>query len=92
MKKEKTIKKEFTHLGEWEEIPASSRKLVMLILMYFNEAGNKRDGITLVLNRWVRKLYPLPRTNSQYYNSRKSVRSQYWKTVHSAIDKYIVEI
>ena len=89
MKKEK---KQYTHSDEWYQIPPNKKKLLMLILMYFNEAGNKTDAIKLIKNRWVRKIYPLPIPTNPNYNSRKSVRSQYWSKINEIIKDYVIEV
>ncbi|REE07865.1 hypothetical protein DFQ09_11059 [Winogradskyella pacifica] len=94
MKKTKTKveKTKYTHKDEWHQIPSSKKKLVLLVLMYFNEAGNREDAIKLIRNRWVRKIYPLPRPNHNNYNSKKAIRSQYWRKLNSIIDEYIIEV
>lgn len=88
-KKEKT---KFTHVGEFEQIPASDRKLIMLILMYYNEAGSREEGKKLLRRRWVCKIYTLPRPTHHTYNSIKATRSAYWRRLNYIIDKYIVEV
>jgi len=92
MKKEKKEKKQFTHNCEWEQIPASKKKLVLLMIMLFNEAGNFEDGIKLIRNRWVRKIYPLPRPFMPNYNSQKATRSKYWRQLNSMMDEFIIEV
>jgi hypothetical protein len=90
--KKKSEKKQFTHVGEWEHIPAQSRKLVMLALMFLNEAGDSEEATKLMRNRWVRKLYPLPRPTDKNYNSQKAVRSSYWRQINYCIEQYIIEV
>jgi hypothetical protein len=89
--KKKSEKKQFTHVGELEHIPAHRRKLVMLALMFLNEAGDSEEAVKLMRNRWVRKLYPLPRPTDRNYNSQKAVRSSYWRKINYCIEQYIVE-
>jgi len=91
MKKENNEKTKYTHNCEWGQIPASKKKLVLLILMYMNEAGNYEDGIKLIRNRWVRKIYPLPRPFMANYNSQKATRSKYWRQLNDIMDEYIIE-
>lgn len=85
-------KKQYTHNEDWENIPPTERKLLMFALKFYNEAGNHEDAIKLIRNRWVRKVYPLPRPNHHTYNSRKKCRSQYWLTINAVIRKYIIEL
>lgn len=90
--KNENKKSEFKVVCELNQIPPHKRKLVMLSLLFLNEAGNRKDAIKLIRNQWVRKLYPLPRTFHRDYNSQKSVRSNYWRKINNAIDEYIIEL
>lgn len=90
--KKKIEKKQFTHVGEWEQIPAHNRKMVMLALMFLNEAGDIAEATKLMRNRWVRKVYPLPRPTDKKYLSQKAVRSSYWRKINDCIEQYIIEV
>ncbi|WP_027137361.1 hypothetical protein [Gaetbulibacter saemankumensis] len=92
MKNEKRNKKQFKVTDDYNQLTHSQRKNLLLVLYFINEAGDISNGKTLLKNRWLRKIYPLPRPNDPTYNTRKAVRSAYWVKLNSMIKNYIIEI